>query len=107
MNNNEFVTFPASVQQKLDDANALLHYGRPQEAMNAYQQAGVELARTNPMLLGALLAGQMGFRQITFDYADMYQTTVEVEHRILGFKVGCDVTVSTSSYRNSRSVRLS
>lgn len=102
----EVVTFPASVQRRLDQAQALLRQDRPSEALSALQQAGAELARTAPELFVLLVASQMGITKITVEEAERDVRTVRNDRYAMGVHYGCDKTTTTEVRLKRRSIRL-
>ena len=102
----DIVSFPRSVQDKLDRAQALLRQDRPAEALSAMQQAGTELARTAPELFVLMVASQMGARHIAFEESEMNSRTVRTDRYILGLRVGHDETTTTEMRTKGRSVGL-
>ena len=100
------VSFPASVQRRLDRAQALLRQDRPDEALSALQQAGAELARTAPELFVLLVAAQMGMRRIAFEEQESNVHTVRTDRYGLGVRYGRDETTTTDTRTKTRTIRL-
>jgi len=103
----DLVSFPSSVQDRLDQAGALLSAERAPDAFAMLEQAGAELARRQPEMLGLMVASQMGYRQVAFDHVETTTEKVETERRLFGIRVGTDVTVTTKNRLVRRTARLS
>lgn len=102
----EIVSFPASVQRRLDQAQALLRQDRPAEVLSALQQAGAELARTAPELFALVVAAQMGARRITFEEQESNVHTVRTDRYALGVRYGRDETTITDKKTKRRTINL-
>lgn len=102
----EIVSFPRSVQDKLERAQTLLRQDRPAEARSALQEAGTELARTAPDLFVLMSASQMGARRIAFEESEANTRTVRTDRYVLGFRVGHEETTTTDLRTKGRSISL-
>lgn len=100
------VSFPASVQRRLDQAQALLRQDRPAEALSALQQAGAELARTAPELFALVVAAQMGMTRIMIEEQESSVHTVRTDRYALGVRYGRDETTTSDTRTKSRSISL-
>lgn len=102
----DVVSFPASIQRRLDQAQALLRQGRASEALSALQQAGAELARSSPELFVLVVASQMGLRRITFEEHEANAHTLRTERYVLGVRCGHTESTTTDSKASRKSFRL-
>ena len=102
----EIVSFPASVQRRLVQAQALLRQDRPAEALSALQQAGAELARTAPELFALVVAAQMGMTRITVEEDEKNVHTVRTDRYALGVRYGRDEVTTTDAKTKRRTIRL-
>lgn len=102
----EIVSFPASVQRRLDQAQALLRQNRPAEALSALQQAGAELARSSPELFALLVASQSGATRLVVEETQTETRTVENGRYALGVRYAHDAETTTVTKTVTKTIRL-
>lgn len=100
----EIVTFPTSVQRKIDQAASLLRGGDAREGLSLMHQAGVDLARADPLVFAGLMAAQMGVTGIAVSRQVRTVKTIQTERRAFGVRYGQDLQTTTDDYFEQRSV---
>lgn len=103
---NEIISLPASVRNRLEQAETLVELGRPQEAQTILQQIGQELAKSHPELLVLLAATQMGKSRLSVEHFESNSETVETEHRFMGLRYGSEIRTTSTSITKRRSYSL-
>lgn len=98
------VSFPASVQRKIDNAALALRDGDARGGLSLMHEVGVELARTDPLLFAGLMAAHMGVTGVAVTRSGRTVRTVQTERHALGVRIGRDVQTTTDEFFEQRSV---
>lgn len=102
----DLVSFPDSVQRKLDHAESLLRGGDVQQGLSVVHQAGLELARADPLLFAGLMAARLGVTGLSVTKASKTVRTVQTERFALGVRYAHDTQTTTDESFEERSVRF-
>jgi hypothetical protein len=102
----QIVSFPPSVQQQLDEAQALLRAQATPVPAAFLGQAGVELAKANPELFLAVVAAQLGVQKVVVEERGDRTRTWHHEKRALGIRYGTEYSVERTSHWNQRTISV-
>jgi hypothetical protein len=90
----------------LEQVQTLSSQHRGAEASSVLTQTLVEIARSNPELCAALIAAQMGHRQITLQQTVQSSNMIATDRRIFGLTYGQDIKRTTTTTTTTRTIRL-
>lgn len=98
------LSLPASVQRKMDRGAEHLRDGEVREALALTHDAGLELAKTEPLVFAGLMAAQMGVTGMRAYRRGGNRKTVDSERFAFGVRTGHSRETTTEEFFEERGV---